>query len=65
MGVRIRVWMGTLALVLLSNVVVVPSSEAMRDHCNDCGSSCRMDYAPGWSDCGGAPAGCMRVTVCP
>lgn len=65
MGVRIRFWMGTLALVLLSTFVVVPSSEAMRDRCNDCGSSCRMDYQTGWNDCGGSPAGCMRVTVCP
>jgi hypothetical protein len=65
MGVRIHVWLRAVALVLLSIFVVVPSSEAMRDRCNDCGSTCRMDYESGWADCGGAPAGCTRLTVCP
>ena len=62
MGIRIRVWIGV--LVLLSTFVVVPSSEANKNPCDNCGNSCWMDYQPGWSDCGGSPAGCLRVVVC-
>lgn len=64
-GVRLRTIMAICALVLLSTFVIVPSSDAAKDRCDDCGNSCWMDYQSGWSDCAGSPAGCLRTVVCP
>lgn len=64
MGVRARVGLGVLVLVLLSTFVVVPSSDAAKSPCDDCGNSCWMDYQPGWPDCGGPSGGCLRITIC-
>jgi hypothetical protein len=65
MGVRRRLRIGVFALVLLSTVVFVPASKANKDPCEVCGATCIMTYQPGWSDCGGDPGGCTRLTICP
>lgn len=64
MGTRIRVWMRLVALVLLVSFVAAPSSQALKDRCDECGNSCWMSYEPGWADCGGPSGGCLRVVVC-
>ncbi len=64
MGVSRRLVIRVFAFVLLSMFVVAPSGHANKNPCDNCGNSCWMDYQPGWSDCGGSPAGCLRVVVC-
>lgn len=61
---RTRRWLGVFALVLLSTFIVVPTSDAAKDRCDECGNSCWMDYQSGWSDCAGPSAGCLRTVVC-
>lgn len=65
MGVRTRLWFGALTLVLLSLVAVVPSGDAAKSPCDECGATCMMEYRTGWTDCSGSPGGCLRTTVCP
>jgi hypothetical protein len=64
MNVRIRVWMGVIAIILLFTVVIVPTSDGKADPCNACGATCMMEYKTGASDCTGS-GGCTRITVCP
>lgn len=64
MGVRIRLRMGLFVVVLLSLLVAVPTTDAAKNPCDNCGNSCWMEYKTGWSDCSGSPAGCLRTVVC-
>lgn len=65
MSIGTRVRMGVLALLLLSTFAVAPGSDAAKSPCDECGATCWMEYQAGWADCSGAPAGCLRTTVCP
>lgn len=64
MNVKIRVWMGVLVLVLVSTVIVVPTSDAAKDPCEECGATCMKEYKTGANDCTGS-GGCTRITICP
>jgi hypothetical protein len=64
MSVRRRLWIGVLALILLSTVVAAPTGNALPDPCEACGATCIKEYKSGWDDCYGSPGGCWRTTVC-